>query len=144
MIATIAALTTVATTAVATSTSTPAANLLLMTPGAGNPMTGTIVMYVAIFAIFWFVIFRPQQKQRKAHDETIRQLKRGDEVVTAGGIVGEVVHIKQWNPDVPGAEDRITIQSAESRLIVERGRIARLTTTPASAAGGSSSSQPGA
>lgn len=143
MIATIAALTTVATTAAATSTSAPVANLLLMTPGAGNPMTGTIVMYVAIFAIFWFVIFRPQQKQRKAHDETIRQLKRGDEVVTAGGIVGEVVHIKQWNPEVPGAEDRITIKSAESRLIVERGRIARLTTTPAAAAGGSSS-QPGA
>ena len=115
--------------------------LLLMTPGGGNPMVGTIVMYVAIFAIFWFVIFRPQQKQRKAHDETIRQLKRGDEVVTAGGIVGEVLHIKQWNPDVPGAEDRITIKSAESRLVVERGRIARLTSTPASAAG---AAQPGA
>jgi len=121
-------------------------SLLLMSPGAGNPMTGTIVMYVAIFAIFWFVIFRPQQKQRKAHDETIRQLKRGDEVVTAGGIVGEVVHIKQWNPEVPGPEDRITIKSAESRLVVERGRIARLTTTPTSsgAAAGASSAQPGA
>jgi preprotein translocase subunit YajC len=119
-------------------------SLLLMAQAGGNPMVGTIVMYVAIFAIFWFVIFRPQQKQRKAHDETIRQLKRGDEVVTAGGIVGEVVHIKQWNPDVPGAEDRITIKSAESRLIVERGRIARLTSTPASAAAGAASSQPGA
>ena len=113
--------------------------LLLMSPGGGNPMVGTIVMYVAIFAIFWFVIFRPQQKQRKAHDETIRQLKRGDEVVTAGGIVGEVVHIKQWNPDVPGPEDRITIKSAESRLVVERGRIARLTSTPARAAGATAS-----
>ena len=114
--------------------------LLLMSPGGGNPMVGTIVMYVAIFAIFWFVIFRPQQKQRKAHDETIRQLKRGDEVVTAGGIVGEVVAIKQWNPDAPGAEDRVTIKSAESRLVVERGRIARLTSAPPTAA----SSQPGA
>jgi preprotein translocase subunit YajC len=117
--------------------------LLLMSPGGGNPMVGTIVMYVAIFAIFWFVIFRPQQKQRKAHDETIRQLKRGDEVVTAGGIVGEVVHIKQWNPEVAGPEDRITIKSAESRLVVERGRIARLTSTPASAAGATAST-PGA
>ena len=109
----------------------PLAALALLSPGAGNPMVGTIVMYVAIFAIFWFVIFRPQQKQRRTHEETIRQLKRGDEVVTAGGIVGEVVQIRPVKADATSAEDRVTIKSGESRLVVERGRIARLTSAPA-------------
>lgn len=105
--------------------------LALLSPGAGNPMVGTLVMYGAIFAIFWFVIFRPQQKQRRAHEETIRQLKKGDEVVTAGGIIGEVVLIRPVKPDATSAEDRITIKSGESRLVVERGRIVRLASAPA-------------
>ncbi|MFL5578698.1 MAG: preprotein translocase subunit YajC [Gemmatimonadaceae bacterium] len=112
----------------------PTLAALFQFPGSSNPMVGTLVMYVAIFAIFWFVIFRPQQKQRKQHEEAIRQIKRGDEVVTAGGIVGEVVHIRQVKPDAPSAEDRVTIKSGESRLVVERGRIARLAASPASAA----------
>jgi preprotein translocase subunit YajC len=105
--------------------------LALLSPGGGNPMVATLVMYGAIFAIFWFVIFRPQQKQRRAHEETIRQLKKGDEVVTAGGIIGEVVTIRPVKADAPSAEDRITIKSGESRLVVERGRIVRLTSAPA-------------
>ena len=86
---------------------------------------------VAIFAIFYFVMIRPQQKQRKQHEERLRNLKRGDEVVTAGGIVGEVVHIAETpraTASRPTMDDRITIKSGESRLIVERGRIARVLT----------------
>ena len=112
--------------------------LALMSPGGGNPMVGTLVMYGAIFAIFWFVIFRPQQKQRRAHEETIRQLKKGDEVVTAGGIVGEVVTIRPVKADATSAEDRVTIKSGESRLVVERGRIVRLASAPASSGASSS------
>ena len=108
----------------------------LLSPGAGNPMVGTLVMYGAIFAIFWFVIFRPQQRQRRLHEQTIRALKKGDEVVTAGGIVGEVVQIRPIKPDTASAEDRITIKSGESRLVVERGRIARLASAPAGSASG--------
>lgn len=93
-------------------------------------------MYGAIFAIMYFLLIRPQQRQRKQHEATVRQLQRGDQVVTAGGIVGEVVHITQQMKDgqpSPSLEDRITIKSGESRLIVERGRIARvITSTPAS------------
>lgn len=103
------------------------ANLVLL-QAAGNPLQ-LIVMYGAIFAIFYFVLLRPQQKQRKAHDEMVRQLKKGDEVVTAGGVVGEVMHIAPRAADgAPGMEDRITIKSGESRLIIERGRIARVGT----------------
>ena len=90
---------------------------------------GTMVMYVLIAAIFYFILIRPQQRQRKQQEELVRSLKRGDEVVTAGGIIGEVVSIKETIKDgttTPTMDDRITIKSAESRLVVERGRITRI------------------
>ncbi len=103
-----------------------------------NQLLGPIFMYGAIFAIFYFVLIRPGQKQRKAQDALIRQVKRGDEIVTTGGIIGEVIHIKETATSEDGKtsplEDRITIKSAESRLVIERGRIARVirsTSTPA-------------
>ncbi len=99
--------------------------LLQASPTTAIPQM--IFMYGAIFAIFYFVLIRPQQRQRKKHDEVVRALKKGDEIVTTGGIVGEVVHIAVLGANaVASMEDRITIKSAESRLIIERGRIARV------------------
>lgn len=114
--------------------------LLAQSPIAGrSTLLPFVFQVVAIFAIFYFVMIRPQQKQRKTHEDRLKNLKRGDEVVTAGGIVGRVVHIGETK-DAKGAtlDDRITIKSDESRLIVERGRIARVITplveTPAAPA----------
>jgi preprotein translocase subunit YajC len=103
---------------------------------SGNPLFASVFMYGAIFAIFYFLLVRPQQQQRKKHEETIRQLKRGDEIVTAGGIVGEVVQIRQGNVDVPSQDDRITIKSGESRLVIERGRVAKIVTAAGATASG--------
>lgn len=108
---------------------------LLLLQASANPLFGTLFMYVAIAAIFYFILWRPQQRQRKQHEQTIRSLKRGDEIVTAGGIVGEVVNIKELAAGQVSAEDQITIRSGESRLVVERGRIARVATTRATTAG---------
>jgi preprotein translocase subunit YajC len=95
-----------------------------------NPLIGTILMYGAIGAIFYFVLLRPQQKQKKAHDAMLRSLRRGDEIVTAGGVIGEVTYIaqqsKEGNP-VVSLDDRVTIKSGDTRLIIERGRIAKIT-----------------
>ena len=105
--------------------------LLVQAPAGGrSTLLPFVFQVVAIFAIFYFVMIRPQQKQRKQHEDRLKSLKRGDEVVTAGGIVGKVVHIAESPKDGKGAplEDRITIKSDESRLIVERGRIARVIT----------------
>ena len=111
-------------------TQLPFSALLLQLFGTGmSPIVGTLFMYAAIAAIFYFILIRPQQKQRKEHDSLVASLKRGDEVVTAGGIVGEVVSIKSVATDgssTSSPEDRITIKSAESRLVVERARIARI------------------
>ena len=103
-----------------------------------NQMLGPIFMYGAIFAIFYFILIRPGQKQRKAQDAQLRQIKRGDEIVTTGGIIGEIIHIRE-TPAAEGKsnpmDDRITIKSGESRLVVERGRIARIIKSAGTAEG---------
>ncbi len=100
--------------------------LLLQSPR--NALLGPIFMYGAIFAVFYFVLLRPQGKQRKMLDAEIRSVKKGDEVVTTGGIIGEVIHIRDTVTDAKAnpLEDRITIRSGESKLLIERGRIARV------------------
>ena len=111
--------------------------------GGGSTLLPFVFQVVAIFAIFYFVMIRPQQRQRKQHEERLRNLKRGDEVVTSGGIIGKVVHITETVRDgKPSAtmDDRITIKSDESRLVVERGRIARVLTAPEPAAAPASAS----
>lgn len=108
------------------------ATLLLIqaAPARGtNPMLPLLIQMGAIFAIFYFLMIRPQQKQRRQHEERLRNLRKGDNVVTAGGIVGEVVHIKEAAGEEgkkKTMEDHITIKTGESRVIVERGRIARV------------------
>ena len=105
--------------------------LLLQAPsgGGGGGSSLFLIQMVLIMAIIFFMIIRPQQKQRKQHEESLRELKKGDEVVTAGGVVGRIVRIQEQVVD--GApkrtmEDRITIESGDARLVVERGRIARI------------------
>ena len=105
------------------------ASLLAIQSAGGGSVAQMVFMYGAIFAIFYFVLIRPQQQQRKKHEASLQTLKKGDEIVTAGGIVGEIIHIAQQTKDgaaVSSMDDRITIKSAESRLIVERGRVARI------------------
>src|SRR2546423_15337310 len=98
-----------------------------------NPILGSIFMYGAIFAIFYFILIRPQQTQRKKHDEMVRTLKKGDEIVTTGGLVGEVVFIKERSGDdrSSGMDDRVTIKTGDTRVGIERGRIAKINRTAA-------------
>jgi preprotein translocase subunit YajC len=112
------------------------ASFALLQTAPSSSLTPTLFIYAAMFAIVYFVLLRPQQKQKRIHQELVNNLKKGDEVVTAGGIIGEVVHISQQTKDgaaVSTLGDRITIKSGESRLIIERGRIVRVIsgTTPA-------------
>jgi preprotein translocase subunit YajC len=109
----------------------PALSVLALQVGGGSSLLPFLIQVVAIFAIFYFLLIRPQQKQRRQHEQALQNIKRGDEIVTAGGLVGEIVHIKEAVVD--GApkktmEDRVTVKSGESRVIVERGRIAKVVT----------------
>ena len=58
-------------------------------------MVSTIVMFGAVFAIFYFMIIRPQNKKQKAMEKMISGVKKGDKVVTIGGIHGTVSAVKE-------------------------------------------------
>lgn len=94
-------------------------------PASSGPGIAPFLFQIgAIFAIFYFLMIRPQQKQRKTHEANILAMKKGDQIVTAGGIVGEVVHIKETTAGTPALTDHITVKSAESKLVIVRNRIA--------------------
>ena len=76
-----------------------------------------LIQMLLIIAIFYFLIIRPKVKQERQHREKLSQIKRGDEVVTTGGIIAEVVHLK---------DDKVTVKSGESRFVVQRDRIAEI------------------
>ena len=85
----------------------------------GASMFVFMFQMAAIIAIFYFLIIRPRAQQEKKHKERLTKVQRGDDIVTAGGIVGTVVHVK---------DDQLTIKSGESRLVVQRERIADILT----------------
>jgi preprotein translocase subunit YajC len=105
-------------------TSLPFASLAVLQLPGGQSLVAPLLMYGGIFAIFYFLLIRPQQQQRKKHEMAILELKKGDRIVTAGGLIGEVQHIKSGAS--AGPEDEITIKSGDSRLIIERGRVAKI------------------
>jgi len=61
----------------------------------GRPGYETIVMLVIMFAIFYFLLIRPQQKRAKQHKALLEALKIGDQVVTAGGMHGKVAALQE-------------------------------------------------
>ncbi|POR54300.1 preprotein translocase subunit YajC [Bosea psychrotolerans] len=58
--------------------------------GGSSDVLMSLVPFVLIFVIMWFLIIRPQQKRVKSHQEMIKNVRRGDTVVTSGGIVAKV------------------------------------------------------
>lgn len=65
-------------------------------PAAGGmELFSSFVPIILLIAIFWFLIFRPQQKRMKAHQAMLAAVKRGDTVITSGGIVGKVTKVAE-------------------------------------------------
>ena len=58
--------------------------------GGGSFLNGGIIPMVAIFAIFYFLVLRPQSKKAKEHQAMLAELKKGDEVVKQGGVIGKI------------------------------------------------------
>ena len=82
-----------------------------------NPSMVLVIQLLAIGAIFYFLIIRPQGQARKRAEAMLSAIKKGDTVVTAGGIVGKVKDVK---------DTLLTIESGTSSLVVERARIVRV------------------
>lgn len=97
------------------------AQLLLFAPtdqAGGGGFFIFIVQIGLMIGIFYFLLIRPQRRQQEQHKRLLASLQRGDQVVTTGGVVGEVIHLK---------DDHVTIRSGESRLVVLRSGIANIT-----------------
>ena len=68
-------------------------------PGGGSGGPGSLLIQlapmIAIFAIFFFLLIRPQQKQRKDREQMLGTLKKGDRVVTTGGLIGTITNLNE-------------------------------------------------
>jgi preprotein translocase subunit YajC len=63
----------------------------------GADIFSMLLPIILIMGIFWFLMIRPQQKRMKEHQELVKNIRRGDTVVTAGGIVGKVTKVVDDN-----------------------------------------------
>lgn len=90
--------------------------LLAMAPpvnqGGAQQQTGgmgsMLMLFLPLLVIWWFLLIRPQQKKEKERQKMLSELNKGDEVLTIGGIYGEVVQVK---------EDRVTLKVADKTNI---------------------------
>jgi preprotein translocase subunit YajC len=80
--------------------STPAYAQAAGTAPAGAGLIEGLLPLVLIVVIFWFLILRPQNKKMKAHREMVNNVRRGDTVVTAGGLIGKVAKVREDDNEV--------------------------------------------
>jgi preprotein translocase subunit YajC len=99
-----------------------ALSLMAPAPGSGGGMSVLLLQIGLIGAVFYFLILRPQSQARKKHAEMLAALKKGDEVITSGGLMGKVKSIK---------EQEVTIESGDSTVVVHRARIVQVGDTAA-------------
>ena len=84
-------------------------------PSAGGGLI-RILPLVVLFFLFWVMIIIPQRRQAKAHAEMVSKLQKGDQVVTAGGLMGTVTQVR---------DDSVELRTGSSTVVVERSRITR-------------------
>ncbi len=95
-------------------------------PGGG--LMGALLPLALMFLVFYLLLIRPQQKRAKEHKDFLNSLKKGDEVVTTGGIYGKVTGI---------AENVVTLEIADKvRIKVQKGNIAGMRPRSAAEKGG--------
>jgi preprotein translocase subunit YajC len=96
--------------------------LAVLQAPAGRTGTVMLIYLVSFGLIAWFLMIRPQRKLAEKHRAMLDAIKKGDEVMTEGGLIGTVVHL---------AEDRLTLRTGEStRVVIARMKVARVLTAP--------------
>ncbi|HEX6104983.1 MAG TPA: preprotein translocase subunit YajC [Gemmatimonadales bacterium] len=103
---------------------------MLQTQSGSSGITVLVLQMAAIALVFYFLILRPSGQARKRHAQLLANLKKGDEIMTSGGILGRVKDIKEV--DTEGAREvRVTVETGTSTVVVERSRIVRVGGTSA-------------
>ena len=92
------------------------------TAAAEPPFWISMLPIVGMVAIFWFLIIRPQMRQQKQHREKIAGIKKGDQVVTAGGLLGKVIKVDDQYAEIEIAQG-VRVKAVKSTLgdIVQPG-----------------------
>ncbi|WBU57049.1 preprotein translocase subunit YajC [Paracoccus sediminicola] len=86
--------------------------------GGGAGAIAQFIPLILIFVIMYFLILRPQQKRMKEHRAMVEALKRGDQVITQGGLIGKVTDVK---------DDEVTVELAQGvKVRVVRATIAQV------------------
>ena len=62
--------------------------------GTQGSLLGSLMPLIVLFAIFYFLIIRPQQKQQKEHNDMLEALGKGDKIITTGGLIVEIVKVE--------------------------------------------------
>ncbi|CAK7047391.1 MAG: hypothetical protein DELT_00885 [Desulfovibrio sp.] len=83
--------------------------------GGQENMFASFMPFVLIFAVFYFLLIRPQQKKQKEHQKMLEGLKKGDAVITAGGLLGRILEVK---------DDVMTVDLGDSKVSVPRSYLA--------------------
>jgi preprotein translocase subunit YajC len=84
--------------------------------GGGGGIVEALVPLVLIFAVFYFLLIRPQQKKMKQHREMVQNVQRGDNVITAGGILGRVAKVGENDEILVEIADNVRVKVLRSTL----------------------------
>src|SRR5687768_12542881 len=94
-------------------------------PGQPPPTMGESLMgmapFVLMIVVFYFILIRPQQKKAKQHQELLKQVKPGDKVLTASGIIGTVITVKEKSVSIRSADTKLEILKSAISDVTERG-----------------------
>jgi len=90
-------------------------------PGAEASIWTMLIPLILIVAIFYFLMIRPQRKKQKEHQQLVEELKRGDKVITAGGIYG-VIESTSEDSIVIKVESGTTLRIARNSVTIKRER----------------------
>ena len=87
-----------------------------------DPLVSTLVPLVLLFGIFYFLLIRPQQQRVKMHQQMVDSVRRGDTVVTAGGLVGKVAKVKDDGEVMVEIADNVQVRVLKSTLSEVRSK----------------------
>ena len=86
-------------------------------PADGGGILLQFMPLILMFAVFWFLLIRPQQKRAKAHREMLANLKKGDRIITQGGFIGRILELD---------DEQLLLECGEAKLKLSRGAVGGL------------------
>ena len=91
-------------------------------PFGGDSMLVSLLPFILIFVIMYFLILRPQQKRQKQHAEMVKNVRRGDTVITSGGLVGKVTKVSDDDHIEVEVADGVRVRQMRSMIADVRAK----------------------